>query len=92
MAASQGTGGLCSGGPSKVQQDALACEQAHPLGGQRAAAPVRPMPLSTVALKIVGIAPAYRGCRQYGQACGQSVRLRCAGTTEVRGEYVARIA
>lgn len=50
------------------------------------------MPLSTVALKIVGIAPAYRGCRQYGQACGQSVRLRLAGTTEARGEYVARIA
>lgn len=61
-------------------------------GGGSLSIPVKPMPFSTVALKMVGMALAYRGWRQYGQAWGQSVRLRCEGTTEARGEYVAKIA
>ena len=48
-------------------------------------APVRPMPLSTVVLTMVGMAWAYRGCRQKGHMKGQAVRSSSAGTTDARG-------
>ncbi len=53
---------------------------------------MRPMPFSTVALKMTGMASAYSGCRQKGQAYGQSVRFSAAGTTDARGSYFARMS
>ena len=47
--------------------------------------PVRLMPLRTVALNMVGMAPAYSGCLWNGHMNGSFVRSNAAGNTDARG-------
>ena len=47
--------------------------------------PVKPMPLSTVALNMSGMACAYSGCLQKGHRNGHSRKSNAAGTTDARG-------
>jgi hypothetical protein len=63
---------------------------AKPQGGQGEHVyniPVIPIPFSTVALNMRGIAPAYIGWRQKGHMNGQSIKLSSAGTRDARGSY-----